>query len=323
MRLFPLIVFLIAQVVSPPAPAGHPTDPQRFVLGVLRRDGVVSPFAAFDGKRWTAPWPGDLRYLELPISFDAIPARWWGKAGVPVEMSVWSVGSRHGTLRLDRPTTLRVMCASRLALTSNYRSSEAAPPPMVQPYPKDGLAVSSSQPVEAIETVPRTSPDWVPAAVGLVEPFDRAEVTTVNAIPDWKHPVARKERGKVPVELEAMYRAPMDAPGWTAYYVEAVKRYPPGPADDGCGLMTSVRGWIAVGPDMRARTYRTHLRANVTYCDRQNDTYMLPLGLIKTGGRTYWVYQLSGYGREGYVVDRPTPQIVEPQIHYEAGVCRY
>jgi hypothetical protein len=110
----------------------------------------------------------------------------------------------------------------------------------------------------------------------------------------------------------------MDAPGWTSYFVEAVKRYPPGPDDEDCGLITSARGWIAVGPDGRQRA---RLRAHVTYCDRRDDTYMLPLGLIKAGGRTYWVYQMSGYGREGYLVERPTPQIVEPQIQYEAGVC--
>jgi hypothetical protein len=317
-RLFALILIVIAQAVSPPAPASPSTDPQRFVIGVLRRDGIVSPFAAFDGKRWTAPWPADLRYLELPISFEAIPARWWGKAGAPAEMTFWVDGSRHGPLRLDRPTTLRVMCASRLALTSDYRSSETAPPPMVQPYPKDGLAISSGQPIEAVQTLSRTSPRWIPAAVALLAPIDRAEDATLTAIRGWSHPIARKERRKVPVELEAMYQAPMDAPGWTAYYVEAVKRYPPGPDDEGCGLLTSARGWVKVGPDGRPRT---QLRAHVTYCDRRDDMYMLPLGLIKTGGRIYWIYQLSGYGREGYVVARPTPQYVEPQVHYEAGVC--
>jgi hypothetical protein len=316
-RLFPLIAFLLAQVVSLPAPAGPPPDQQQFVLGVLRRDGIVSPFGAFDGKRWTTPWPADLRYVDVPISLDAVPARWWGKAGAPVEMSLWMDGSKLGTTRLDRLTTLRIMCASRLALTSGYRASEMAPPPMVQPYPKDGLAISTSQPIEAIETVPRTAPEWIAAAVGLIEPFNGAESAVINAISNWNHPIARKERLKVPVELEAMYSAPMDTPGWKAYYVEAVKRYPPGPDDEGCGLMTSARGWVTVGDGGP----RTTLRAQLMYCDRRDDTYMLPLGLIKIRGRNFWIYQLSGYGREGYVVDRPMPRLVETHIRYEAGVC--
>ena len=200
---------------------------------------------------------------------------------------------------------LRVMCDTRLVLASDYKSRETAPPRTVQPYPKDGLAISGTQPIEAIETVPSTAPEWNSIAMRLIEPADRMETSSISAIPDWKHPVARRERQKIPVELEMLYRAPMDAAGWTAYYVEAVKRYPPGPEDDGCGLVTSLKGWITTGPD-----YKSHdsITARITYCDRKDLTFMLPLGLIKTRDRNYWVYQISGYGREQYFVARPTPR---------------
>ena len=220
----------------------------------------------------------DLTDLKVPASLDQVPRRWWGKAGAPVGMSVWADGSRRGSLSLERPTMLRVMCDARLVLASDYKSREAAPPRTVQPYPKDGLAISGTQPIEAIETVPRTAPEWNSIAMRLIEPADRMETSSINAIPDWKHPVARRERQKIPVELEMLYRAPMDAAGWTAYYVEAVKRYPPGPDDEGCGLVTSLKGWITTGPD-----YKSHdsITARITYCDRKDLTFMLPLGLIK------------------------------------------
>jgi hypothetical protein len=48
---------------------------------------------------------------------------------------------------------------------------------------------------------------------------------------------------------------------------------------------------------------------------------MFPLGLIKTRGRNYWAYQLSGYDRELYFVVRPTPRDIETPILYEAGFC--
>jgi len=312
------MLLLIAQAVPPPAPAGKPAEPAPFVLGVLRRDGLVTPFAAFDGKRWETPWPGDLRDVKLPNSLDAVPGRWWGKAGAPAEMSVWADGSQRGTVRLERPTALRVMCDSRLALTSTYRSKEPAPLPMVQPYPKDGLAISGTQPIEAIEIVPRTAPEWSSMAMKLIELADRTETSAISSLPDWKHPFARRERQKTPVEIEMLYRAPMDAAGWMVYYVEAIKRYPPGPEDDGCGLVTSVKGWITSGPDFKSED---SISARITYCDRKDVTFMLPLGLITTRGKTYWIYQVSGYGREVYVVTRPTPKSIEPQAHYDAGIC--
>lgn len=316
--LFLLLASLLTQAAPSQAPAPKAADPEPFVLGVLRRDGVVSPFAAFDGRSWSAPWPEALRYLEIPITLDAVPGKWWGKAGLPAEMTIWTNGSRRGTLRLGRPTTLRVMCATRLGLTSSYRATEPAPPPMEQPYPKDGLVISGGQMIEAIDSVPRTSPEWVPAAVSLIEPFDRAELAAINAFTDWKHPISRADRRKAPVELETMYRAPMDEPGWTAYYLEAIKRYPAGRDDGDCGLVTSAAGFAAIGPGGK---HWFRLYARVTYCDRAGSTFMLPLGLIKARGRSHWIYQLSGYDREGYVVVHPTPSLIEPLIQYSVGTC--
>jgi hypothetical protein len=313
-RLALPLVLLVAQAVAPPAPV----DPEPFVVGVVRRDGLVSPFAAFDGKRWSVPWPADLQFFKVPISLETVPDKWWGKAGAPAELSLWADGVRRGAARLERPAVVRIMCDTRLALKSDYKSRETAPAPTVQPYPKDGLAISGTHPVDAIETVPRTAPEWNAIAMKLVEPADRMETSSISAIPDWKHPFARRERQKIPVELEMLYRAPMDAAGWTAYYVEAIKRYPPGPEDDGCGLVTSVKGWITSGPEWKSHDSIT---ARITYCDRKDVTFVLPLGLIRTRDRNYWVYQLSGYGREMYFVTRPTPREIEPQIFYEAGLC--
>lgn len=313
-----LVVTMQASGVQP-APAVS-DDSTPFAVGVLRRDGIVSPFAVFDGKRWAAPWPSDLRFTELPISLESIPGKWWGKAGAISQMTAWVGGVNRGTLHVARPALVRTMCERRLGLISDYRPPQPAPPPGVQPYPKDGLAVSGDQRVEPIEVMSPRSPEWAPAAVQLLEPFDKAEQGAISAVLDWKHPIRGADRRKVPVELEAMYRAPMDRPGWVAYYVESTKRYPPGPDDGECGLITSAAGWIVVGPDGKPST---KLNARVTYCDRRGVTYMLPLGLIKAQGRNYWAYQLSGYGREGYGVIRPTPKELVTEVVYSAGSCLY
>jgi len=50
-------------------------------------------------------------------------------------------------------------------------------------------------------------------------------------------------------------------------------------------------------------------------------TFMLPLGLIKTAGKSYWAFQLSGRGREGYMVVRPTTNGAEIVARYSAAFC--
>jgi hypothetical protein len=316
-----LVLLLLEIMMQAPAaqqPPASSDETAPFLIGVLRRDGVVSPFASFNGKDWDLPWPDDLRWMELPIGLESVPRKWWGKGGALEQMTAWIDGVNRGPLRLARPTMLRLMCGSRLGLLSDYKSAQPVPPPDVQPFPKDGLVVSGSQRIEPIESLTPASSDWARAAERLVESFVKAEDTAISAFTDWKHPVRRDDRRKVPIELEAMYRAAMDEPGWAAYYVEAIKKYAPGPDDDDCGLITSASGWVLVAPDGKLTTKVT---ARVTYCDRRGVAYMLPLGLIKVRGRTYWVYQLSGYGREGYAVVHPRPKIIMQELYYSAGSC--
>jgi hypothetical protein len=318
--LFLLLLTLTMQAPAAQQPPAATDETAPFLIGVLRRDGIVSPFAAFDGKDWDVPWPDDLRWRELPIGLESVPRKWWGKAGPVEQMTAWIDGVNRGAVRLARPTMVRLMCESRLALMSDYKSAQPAPLPGVQPFPKDGLVVSGSRRIEPIEALTPASSEWAATGVSLLEPLAKAEDMAIDAFTAWKHPVRRAERLTVPVELETMYRARMDETGWTAYYVEAIKKYAPGPDDDDCGLITSASGWIIVGPDGK-RTPK--VTARVTYCDRRGVTYMLPFGLIKARGRTHWVYQLSGYGREGYAVVHPTPKVIMQEVHYSAGSCPF
>jgi hypothetical protein len=316
------LVFLLSLAFQsreqPPSPVADKGDSSPVTVAVLRRDGIVSPFAVFDGKEWTTPWPSDLRSLDLPIGLQAIPAKWWGKRGPLSEMTAWVDGVNRGPIHLMRSTVRPLMCESRVALVSDYQSNDTAPTSPEPPFPKDGLAVSGTQPVGKIDILSRDSPEWAATATFLATEFDNAENAAIEAFTAWKHPVPRAARRKLPAQLEALYRAPMDTAGWMAYYVEAVKRYPPGPEDEDCGLVTSASGWMTVGPDGKRAG---KLAALVTYCDRRDVTYMLPLGLLTVAGKTFWAFQLSGYGLEGYGITRPTAKKIESHVKYSAGVC--
>lgn len=316
-----LLVYLSSAWLAPAQSPGAaqrrpPTPSEPFVLGVLRRDGDVIPFSSFNGKDWDAEWPAGLRAIELPISLDAVPSKWWGKAGMPGEMTIWNNGVRKGTLRLDRPALLPVACTNRLAVKSDYRSAEVVPPLFVQPYPKNGLVVSGAPEVGPIEDVTATG-ERAKVAILLLDPVDVAEQRAINGFMQWKHPVKRAERRKVPVEVEALYRAPLEEEGWAAFYVEAVKKYAPGPEDEGCGLVTSASGWIVSGPNEQW----SRMVAQVTYCDRKGASFFLPLGLIRANGHVYWVSQSSGYDHEFFNVTRPTSKDIRYEVSYPVAAC--
>jgi hypothetical protein len=312
-----LLVFsLLAAAPVPPITPADNTDP--FTIGVLRRDGLAIPFATFDGKNWSTPWPRDLRYLDLPVSLAAVPERWFGKPGRLSAMTAWIDGVKGATVTATGIAPIPLGCSRRLVLRTTYRPSEAAPPLLLQPYPKVGLVVAGTASIDPIEILDRTSSDWGRIEQVILEPFAVAEQTTISRIPNWKHPMRADLRRRVPVEVEALYRAPMDIEGWTAYYVEAIKRFPPGPEDDGCGLVTSVGGWVLAGPNFK-REFR--LNAVVSYCDRKHVSYFLPLGRVTANGKVYWIAQHAGYGEEQYVVSRPTRDQVEDVAGYSAAFC--
>jgi hypothetical protein len=289
-----------------------------FVLSVLRRDGIVLPFAAFDGRRWSRRWPERVP-VELPISLDAVPGWWWGVDAPPRRMHLWDAGASVGEVTVTGLTMTRLMCERRLALRSDYKAGTPAPPPMVLPYPKDGLLVSSAVPVGTIAVRQPDSADANKILMLATEEFNKQEKRAAGAFTDWRHPIKADHRKLVPITIEALYSAPADDPEWTAYFVEAIRQFPPGPAEkDGCGLATYVSGWVMVGPNDRARIY---LRARVTYCDRKGVGYMLPFGLIQANRKSYWVFQYAGFESEGYEVVRPTARGPETQVVYTAGVC--
>ena len=64
-----LAVILLSAVLVPQTPS-----PDRLLLGVMRRDGVIIPFAFFDGD-WSSPWPTSLQNLDLPVTLDAVPKK--------------------------------------------------------------------------------------------------------------------------------------------------------------------------------------------------------------------------------------------------------
>lgn len=291
-----------------------------FVLGVLRRDGVVLPFAAYDGRRWQARWPADLRSAELPISFDSIDRDWWGRAAPPQSMTLWADGKPRGDLKLTTPAVMHLRCGTRLGINTNYAPAEVPPPPTEQPFPKDGLVISGPQTIRTVEAIPDNSIARAMVRVAIEEAFDKEENRAANEFMRWQHPVRRQDRRKIPIEIEALYRAPMADAGWTAYYVEAVRRYAPGPEDEGCGLVTNVRGWLRDGPKEEREA---DVSAQITYCDRYGVTYMLPLGLLELTDGTHWIYQIAGYEREAYLIAKPTRRSIERILSYPAVVCPF
>jgi hypothetical protein len=283
-----------------------------FGIGVLRRDGAVIPFAAYNGKRWSSPWPAPQLDLTIPITLSAVPTKWWGPTR-PLEnwQATTAVGLR--ALRVTQPDWVDVFCVRQIGLRTDYRPEEPAPPPIAQPYPKDGLAVSPPQAVERVEIVLPMANETQSLAPALLESFNRAERTVEGQA---GHPIARRAREGVDPTIEAVY-----AFGTTprVYYVEATRRYRRlGQSADECEALAFGTGWfVRDAAGVRSLTMAVDLLG----CDRVGASYMLPLGVMRLANRLFWIAQFSGWDHERYVIVEVKPKGVELAANVWGGGC--
>ena len=311
------VVVLIAALVAAAA------EPSGFTVAALRRDGVLIPFAGYDGKRWSARWTMPERDPEIPINLRSVPSRWWGPAGPQETWTAWIDNHAGPTLRVLRPEAIDVHCVRQVGLRTDYRPSQPAPPSDEQPYPKDGLAVAPPQTVEAIEIIDTRAPQLDGLMPVLREAFDRGESATAES---FNHPVPSKTREAIAPQIEAVY-AFSQAP--RVYYVESQRTYGLGYAlhswpfrdSSDCGTAFG-SGWFArdekgfrsLDPDRR-------MSVRIVPCDKYGASYMLPFGAMRLGTKTYWIVQFSGWDHERYVVLDIGPKTVDAVINVWGGGC--
>jgi len=302
---------------------------QKFSLAVLRRDGVMIPFASYDGKGWSVPWPGTATNVALPISLSDIPKQWWGPIPPTAAWTAWLADDVKKPVKPIRPVHVPVFCGAHLALATDYRGQ---PPAEREPtVAKDGVVSAGDVTILPITQVSLLAPDAVRLIATITEKFNEEETNAANAFTRWWHPYGPERRAAQAIELEAFYRV-TDTTGRASFrtsYIEAVRRYPATGLDQGCGPLTFVHGWVTEYSDGRKPII--NLGARVAYCDRAEVSFMQPLGRIElpsSGGRSggsgtqsYWIYQLSSWRDEFYTVTHVGAAGVRPIVAVAGGGC--
>ncbi|HEY7059501.1 MAG TPA: hypothetical protein VH458_23360 [Vicinamibacterales bacterium] len=302
------------------AAAQRAAERPKLTLGVLRRDGLLVPFASFDHD-WSVSWPqpglGRVS-TELPISLADVPRKWWGAAGPDAGWTVWLADGETRPLTLVKPVVIPVFCSTRLVVATDY---VGGPFQRQEPtVPKDGLAIAGNARLLPIDNVSVHSADAGRLRDLITADFNKEETAAAGRFTRWKHPFPAAQRQKIPIEIEAFYRASEEIGQrkWTTSYVEAVRKYPPGPKDRDCGLVTFAQAWIRERPGAEPDV---DLGAHVTYCDRADAAFIQPFGRLHLGDDVYWVYQTSSWTDELYTISRMTPKEVRPVVVVSGGHC--
>jgi hypothetical protein len=136
---------LAALVVSTPG-----AQPLRFAVGIVRLDGGIVPFAAYDGGRWERAWPEADEATDATPTIDNTPSVWRRRGDrVPDVWRVWSAsGGAPIQAQVSGVEVVDAHCTSQLAVKTNLPRATA------EHTLKFGIAVdSSSIPVGVVEEV--------------------------------------------------------------------------------------------------------------------------------------------------------------------------
>jgi hypothetical protein len=314
---------LVAAAVASLSAAPPPNS--KFSVAVLRRDGILIPFAAFNGRTWSVPWPD--APPVLPISLSDIPKGWWGDVGPAAPWTAWLANEEKRPLKLVKPVHVPIFCGARIAVATDYRG--AAPEGRTPTAPKDGIATAGDAEILPITQVSLHTPDAAKLVAAITEKFNEEETLATENFANWRPPYGPFSRSGFPIALEAFYRASEETPAgeFRTSYVEAVRRYPASLGEEGCGLVTYARAWVT---EVAGKKPIINLGARVTYCDRAEVSFLQPFGRVRveTGGRSgrndpqvFWIYQLSSWRDEYYSVVSVTPTGMKPVVVVGGGGC--
>ncbi len=284
---------------------GRAAASDRFTLAVLRRDGIVIPFATYTGRYWFNYWPTPEAQTDVPLSIDFVPKGDWPDKKPVLTWTAWPTTGESRAVNVVKPAWIPAHCMMNVGLQTDYKSKDPAPPIEVQPYPKDGLATDGNVRIEPVEILDEKSPDWKAALADLTPAVTKEEADQVERMRQWwEHPANATTRAKTALNLDVLCRTPGRTAGSVAYYFEGSKRYPnPNTtlrvAGKSCDIITFARGWVfkpANGQPGRAIT------ASLTDCRMEGILYTLPLGAFRVKDDLLWAVQVSGWGYERYDV---------------------
>jgi hypothetical protein len=151
-------------------------EPQPVTFAVVRGDGILIPFATRTGNRWTNAWPSPEKRVGVPVRFDDLPRRWWGKAGPSSTWRAWSAAGGVTSVTVDRPAWYATYCQQGVGLQSSLTGPPPLPPATVNPYPKLGLAATGDVAFRRIESLDSRHPIGAALLDVLAKPFADAEV---------------------------------------------------------------------------------------------------------------------------------------------------
>lgn len=330
------MIILSSLLLCPVSPSAQQTDDEHkkslqqkemaggLMIGIADSNGIIAPFAVYDGERWTAPWPEeDYGPYE---SMEDIPKAWYSPLEkIPEKWHVIYRDGKTGTMNISKPARIHSWCShNRWALIGETTKKEYTGTRYGYDYRisnAEGLfLVMTSLSTGSGMTVPDKQSDEYSEIYKLIDESISASEHSGN------HPVPESERASVKTELTTIVRNETPRDGCIIYYVEARKDYPDEskkPWPEGLTIYKAVsylKGWVLRDSNQKLSFIQQNFQI-------LNDWIMYTpsdeiLGMLALDGHYYWVIlDWTSYESERWVIFDVSPSGIKQALEVYGGGC--
>jgi hypothetical protein len=282
------------------------------IIGLVKPNMVIVPFAIFEKGQWKNPWPKPKGYSPSdPNTISDLTSPWFKRflSGVP-NWYVWGKGLKGSKVTATKIVETGSHCGTvwGLALPGTLPLKDEGYDEM-----KIGAAFSRNVAASFFEEI---SP---PSAVqGLVKPiFERQETEVISFERNQIFPKTAGERGSRNLDIRAIYRATIPGSQETIEHVTAERLYeaPTGEYDPTCKLVSYWEGWILGGKSAQL----IDAAMTLTDCDYKEVLRARPFAIVVLGKKRFIIVQESGYESENYTIYLLDRKLLKAMTTYGGG----
>lgn len=304
------LALLFALAASATAnPSGQPLT---FAVAIVRPDGAIVPFAAYDDGRWERAWPEADNAIERAGTIDGTQSIWHKRGErVPRDWTVWPAsGAPSIQARVNGIEVAEAHCVGQLALKTNLRPTKAEHPA------KYGVAVDSSIPVGPIDEVIESNSVWKSAEQVILSNFSKLEAEKVQTQRSAELP---RETPRPVARMTALYREAKSLDSPLYFVAEKKYRTPLSPQYPSCQRITVMTGWLV--PTAAGALSLRDAKVFLSDCDEKEVRTAIPLAAVHVAKQVFWVLQEHGYEDETYLIAEIGSTGVQYRLEVNGGGC--
>lgn len=299
-----ILIILLSLAVAPVWAQQTRAGSSQYLIGTLRGDGTLVPFAQYSNGGWWNPWPEPREVAEsiyagstevVNNSLGDLSEPWFTQCQqIPGPWFYWSPEGKLTELTTLKVTPVRAHSGTNWGLLTDLPKRTSKDPL----HDIIGVAITPKRKIEPFIKIDTASAQAKEIGSFIKQVFDVHEKEEAERARFDRPPAI----AKVETSLTILYRSSNVVDGDHIYYFEAEKQYPKRTAsgDLDCYDVSLFQGWISA--DEKGGVGLMDNNFVFTDCDRKGPSTMIPVGMTTLGEQTFLFVREHGWESESYTI---------------------